>query len=168
MPFGSMIFRHARPLALVAALGISALSLGGPAQAEGLSDLIERAREAFKTYSVQAAGDAPASTSSSGVEGQEGVKAVNIGVIGMQATKDGITAPAVTIGSNGYRASACVSFFSGSTPVTGLLTTSGTFIMATTAFFATTLNAACVVRGAVAINVTSISGSSFSYDAVAF
>ena len=168
MPSGSMILRHARGLALAAALGVSALSFAGPAQAEGLSDLIERAREAFKTHSVQAAGDGQVSTSASGVEGPEGVKAVNIGVIGMQATKDGIAAPAAKIGGNGYTASACVSFFSGSTPVTGLLTTDGTFIMATTSFFATTLNAACVVRGGVAINVTSISGSSFSYDAVAF
>lgn len=157
---------------VVASAAFVALSMAfvQPAQAQTMPDLIQRAQEAIRASAEQGKADAasrPAGPATGVAAAADPATSVNLGIFGAGKSDD-VAAPMVSTGGNVYTAANCVTFFSGSTIYTMLVTTNGTGIFSSSAPFGVTLNAACMLRGPVAINVTSVSGSSFTWDAVAY
>lgn len=151
--YGTMTLLHSAAALLAVCLVLAA---PGDARAQNILTAIESAKEALKSHKA-----AEANASS------DKAPASNFGVM-VWAPGDIDTPRSVKVGSNVFVVAACAVFYSGSTPYTLLATTDGWSIYSPTSMFAAALQSACIVRSAIAVNVTSVSGSNFGWDVIAF
>lgn len=152
--------RNRKALTVLAAVfGVVAIA---DASAQPLPDRLLQAIDASTRIAEPAPAAGPLAGQAAGAS-PAGTAAIRMGL-----SSADLAAPMATLGWNYYTASNCFSVYSNSSWIYTMNMTSGTSIWLSDAGTGAYLGSACAVGAAIAVHVVTVSGTSFTWDAMGF